>query len=100
MILNAGFGFCLRSLLSLYVFGQFFWGKATEHLLGEGIKAEHLNDDRLGRVVDKLFVKLISASSSSGSPPRPPSALAFPQREREREFTSMAPLLICTLPTR
>ena len=26
-------------------------------------------------------MKLISASSSSGSPPRPPSALAFPQRE-------------------
>ncbi|NEO01660.1 MAG: DUF4277 domain-containing protein [Moorea sp. SIO3I7] len=26
-------------------------GIATEHLLGEGIKPEHLNDDRLGRVV-------------------------------------------------
>jgi len=40
---------------ALYLFGEFFWGKATEHLLGEGIKPEHLNDDRLGRVLDKLF---------------------------------------------
>ena len=33
-----------------------FWeGKATEHLLGAGIKPEHLNDDRLGRVLDKLY---------------------------------------------
>ena len=39
----------------LYLFGEFFSGKATEHLLGEGIKPEHLNDDRLGRVLDKLF---------------------------------------------
>ncbi|NEQ87128.1 MAG: DUF4277 domain-containing protein [Moorea sp. SIO2I5] len=30
-------------------------GKATEHLLGEGIEPEHLNDDRLGRVLDQLF---------------------------------------------
>ncbi len=29
--------------------------KATEHLLGEGIYPEHLNDDRLGRVVEKLY---------------------------------------------
>lgn len=28
---------------------------ATEHLLGEGIRPEHLNDDRLGRVLDKLY---------------------------------------------
>ncbi|ABA20307.1 transposase, IS4 family [Trichormus variabilis ATCC 29413] len=51
MILN-GLG-----LLSapLYLFEKFFVGKATEHLLGEGIKAEHLNDDRLGRVLDKLY---------------------------------------------
>jgi transposase len=39
----------------LYLFEKFFVGKATEHLLGEGIKAEHLNDDRLGRVLDQLF---------------------------------------------
>lgn len=34
---------------------KFFIGKATEHLLGEGIRAEHLNDDRLGRILDKLY---------------------------------------------
>ena len=28
-------------------------GKATEHLIGEGILPEHLNDDRLGRGLDK-----------------------------------------------
>ena len=31
----------------LYLFSRFFEGKATEHLLGKGIKAEYLNDDRL-----------------------------------------------------
>lgn len=40
----------------LYLFPQFFEGKATEHLIGEGIQPEHLNDDRLGRVLDKLYV--------------------------------------------
>lgn len=39
----------------LYLFEKFFVGKATEHLLGEGIQAEDLNDDRLGRVLDKLY---------------------------------------------
>ena len=39
----------------MYLFGEFFCGKATEHLLGAGIKPEHLNDDRLRRVPDKLF---------------------------------------------
>ena len=38
----------------LYLFSRFFEGKATEHLLGEGVKAEYLNDDRLGRVLDSL----------------------------------------------
>jgi transposase len=51
MILN-GLGFVSAPL---YLFGEFFSGKATEHLLGEGIKPQHLNDDRLGRVLDKLF---------------------------------------------
>jgi transposase len=40
----------------LYLFSQFFEGKAIEHLIGVGIKAEHLNDDRLGRVLDKLYL--------------------------------------------
>jgi len=38
----------------LYLFEKFFEGKATEHLLGEEILSEHLNDDCLGRVLDKL----------------------------------------------
>jgi transposase len=50
MILN-----CLGFVASpLYMFSGFFEGKALEHLLGEGIQAEYLNDDRLGRVLDKL----------------------------------------------
>ncbi len=52
MILN-GLGLVSHPL---YLFSQFFEGKATEHLIGEGIKAEHLNDDRLGRVLDKLYL--------------------------------------------
>ncbi len=51
MILN-GLGFLSAPL---YLFGEFFTGKATEHLIGPGVKPEHLNDDRLGRVLDKLF---------------------------------------------
>lgn len=48
MILN-GLGFISAPL---YLFEQFFVGKATEHLLGAGITAKHLNDDRLGRALD------------------------------------------------
>ena len=40
----------------LYLFEQFFVGKATEHLLGAGVQPEHLNDDRLGRVLDALYL--------------------------------------------
>ncbi|XGW00620.1 MAG: IS1634 family transposase [Leptolyngbya sp. BL-A-14] len=40
----------------LYLFDQFFVGKATAHLLGAGVLAEHLNDDRLGRVLDALYL--------------------------------------------
>src|SRR4028118_444560 len=40
----------------LYLFSNFFEGKATEHLIGVGIQPEHLNDDRLGRVLDKLYL--------------------------------------------
>lgn len=39
----------------LYLFSQFFIGKATEHLLGQGIQPEHLNPRRIGRVLDKLY---------------------------------------------
>lgn len=44
----------------LYLFEQFFAGKATEHLLGAGVQAEHLNDDCLGRVLDALYVSGLS----------------------------------------
>jgi len=53
IILN-GLGFVSRPL---YLFPQFFQDKATEHLLGLGILPEHLNDDKIGRVMDKLYVK-------------------------------------------
>ena len=52
MILN-GLGF-VSALL--YLFGKFFEGKAIEHLIGEGVRPEHLNDDRLRRVLDQLYV--------------------------------------------
>ncbi|MEO1148625.1 MAG: IS1634 family transposase [Cyanobacteria bacterium J06638_22] len=51
MILN-GLGFASAPL---YLFSEFFDGKPVEHLLGAGITAAHLNDDRLGRVLDQLF---------------------------------------------
>ncbi len=56
IILN-GLGFVSRPL---YLFPNFFQDKATEHLLGEGILPKHLNDDKIGRVMDKLYVKGLS----------------------------------------
>ena len=55
MLLN-GLGFVSAPL---YLFGQFFQGKATEQLLGVGIKPEHLNDDRLGNVLDEVHTAII-----------------------------------------
>ena len=47
---------CLGFLTApLYLFNQFFVGKATEHLIGQGVKPEHLNDSRIGRVLDQLY---------------------------------------------
>ena len=51
IIIN-GLGFLSRPL---YLFPQFFEDKATEHLLGKGILPEHLNDDKIGRVMDKCY---------------------------------------------
>ena len=51
MILN-GLGFLSAPL---YLFEEFFVGKATEHLIGEGVLPEHLNDDRIGRELDKYY---------------------------------------------
>lgn len=39
----------------LYLFSQFFQGKATQHLVAPGVCPEHLNDTRIGRVLDKLY---------------------------------------------
>ncbi|MBP0026861.1 MAG: IS1634 family transposase [Roseofilum sp. Guam] len=44
----------------LYLFSQFFEGKAIEHLIGPGAKAEYFNDDRLGRVLDQLYQRGIN----------------------------------------
>ena len=38
-----------------YLFPKFFEGKAVEHLLGENIKVEYLNESRFGRVLDEIF---------------------------------------------
>jgi transposase len=56
MLLN-GLGFISSPL---YMFEQFFTGIATEHLLGTGIKPAHLNDDRLGEVLDQLHEQGLS----------------------------------------
>lgn len=51
MVLN-GLGFANRRL---YLTSRFFRNKPTERLLGEGIQAEHLNDDALGKALDKIY---------------------------------------------
>lgn len=51
MIIN-----CMGFLTApLYLFSEFFEGKATEHLIGVGVKAEYLNDSRIGRVLDQIY---------------------------------------------
>lgn len=51
MILN-GLGFVNRTL---YLMPHFFKDKPIGRLLGEGIEAEHLNDDALGRALDAVY---------------------------------------------
>ncbi len=51
IILN-GLGFVSQPL---YLFPKFFEDKATEHLLGQRILPEHLNEHKIGRVMDKLY---------------------------------------------
>ncbi|MCP6758454.1 MAG: DUF4277 domain-containing protein [Fischerella sp. CENA71] len=53
MIIN-GLGFVSKPL---YMFPDFFESIPCEHLVGKGVKPEYLNDDKLGRVMDKLFLK-------------------------------------------
>ena len=51
MILN-GLGFVSRTL---HMFPDYFADKPVERLLGAGIKQEHINDDALGRCLDRLY---------------------------------------------
>ena len=51
MILN-GLGFVGRTL---HMYPEYFKARPVERLLGEGIKAEHINDDALGRCLDALY---------------------------------------------
>lgn len=51
MVLN-GLGFVSAPM---YLFSRFFEDKPTEHLLGDGVQPAHLNDDKLGRVLDGLY---------------------------------------------
>ena len=51
MILN-GLGFLSAPI---YLFDTFFVGKATEYLIGEGVTPKKLNDDRIGRALDKYY---------------------------------------------
>ena len=51
MILN-GLGFVNTRL---YMFSKFFEHKPLARLLGEGILAEHLNDDAMGRCLDSIY---------------------------------------------
>jgi transposase len=39
----------------LYLFPDFFRDKPVEKLLGYGIKAEEINDDKIGRVMDDIY---------------------------------------------
>ena len=50
MVLN-GLGFANRRL---YLTSHFFTNKPLERLIGMGVKAEHLNDDALGRALDAI----------------------------------------------
>jgi len=57
MLLN-GLGFTGRTL---HMYSEYFEGKPLERLLGEGILAEHINDDALGRCLDALYDKGVSS---------------------------------------
>lgn len=51
-ILINGLGFVSRPL---YLFSQFFDDKGIKILLGEDIESDYINDDKIGRVMDKLY---------------------------------------------
>lgn len=47
------------------MFPDFFQDKPCEHLIGKGVKAEYLNDDKLGRVMDTADLRFMRYSSSN-----------------------------------
>lgn len=61
MILN-GLGFVNQRL---YLVSKFFEDKPVGRLIAEGIEAEHLNDDRLGRALDSLYEHGVSSLFAS-----------------------------------
>ena len=57
-------GTCVKAMIlkdlgfvnrALYLIPHFFKDKPVERLLGEGVAAEHLNDDALGRALDAIY---------------------------------------------
>src|SRR5207302_2826171 len=67
MVLN-GLGFSNRQL---YLVPQYFENKPVEHLLGEGITADMLNDDCLGRTLDWLYEHDVTTLFAGLARPRP-----------------------------
>lgn len=57
MILN-GLGFVSRTL---HMIPAYFSDKPVARLIGEGISAKHINDDALGRCLDKLYEHGVSS---------------------------------------
>lgn len=51
MVLN-GLGF---TGMTLHMYSEYFKDKPLNKLLGEGVLAEHINDDALGRCLDSLY---------------------------------------------
>lgn len=46
----------------LYLLSKFFEGKPTEHLIGKGIKPEHLNDARAGSSIRQVVCHRIESN--------------------------------------
>jgi transposase len=57
MLLN-GLGFTGRTL---HMYSEYFESKPLDRLLGEGISADDINDDALGRCLDALYDKGVSS---------------------------------------
>ena len=85
MILN-GLGFSNRQL---YLVPQFFATKPVAHLLGAGIMADDLNDDRLGRTLDWLTAHDLTALFA-GLAHKARQAFAFPLETVHVDTTSFS----------